>query len=97
MAPAVTSDGNTPTGFLNLGSWALTSLVTFVFYVGLCSALRYQRINRLRARYGFPDRASLARMSNQDAQEIMTITSTYEFPTFFDLSLRLAVFKVRLS
>ncbi len=43
---------------------------------------------------GFPDRASLARMTVEDAQTIVKITATYEFPFSYDLALRFALFKV---
>ena len=39
-----------------LSSWLLT---VFVGYALLCQALRFRREKALRAKYGYPDRASL--------------------------------------
>ncbi|KAG8428663.1 hypothetical protein J3459_002527 [Metarhizium acridum] len=74
-------------------SWGQISLIAFVSYVTLCSFLRFRRINKLRQRYPYPDRASLAHMTNEDAQIIVQNISSYEFPYFYDLSQRYALFR----
>lgn len=66
----------------------------FLGYVGLCSALRFQRINRLQKKYGFTTRESLSRMTNDEAQQISLMAAQYEFPLFYDLALRVALFRV---
>lgn len=48
----------------------------------------------MRKRLNFPDRESLSRMTNEDAQKIVSYISTYEFPLLYDFSLRYAIFKV---
>jgi hypothetical protein len=75
-------------------SWGQVSLIVFISYVTLCSYLRFQRINKLGQKYPYPDRASLACMTNEDAQAILQNTSSYEFPYFYDLSQRYALFRV---
>lgn len=66
----------------------------FIGYVALCSALRFRRVNSLEARLGFKTRESLARMTIAEAQMISKQMMYYEFPIFYDLSLRLALLKV---
>lgn len=66
----------------------------FLGYVGLCSALRFQRINSLQKKYGFTTRESLSRMTNDEAQQISLMAAQYEFPLFYDLALRVALFRV---
>ena len=63
-------------------------------YAGLCSTLRFRRIKRMQAQYNFQDRASLSRMTNQDAQEIAKIVIWSEFPIMYDLAMRVALLKV---
>ena len=82
-------------GLLSALSWGQLSLIAFISYATLCSYLRFQRINKLRQRYPYPDRASLAHMTNEDAQIIARNTSSYEFPYFYDLSQRYALFRVK--
>lgn len=66
-----------------------------VGYVALCSALRFRRINSTQARLGLKTRESLARMTIAEAQMISKQMMYWEFPIFYDLSLRLALLKVR--
>lgn len=79
------------TRFLN---WPALILLGFASYAALCSLLRLRRLQSVRARYGYTDRASLARMTNQDAHEISKSLIYLEFPLFYDLSVRLALFEV---
>ncbi|RGP67780.1 dephospho- kinase [Fusarium longipes] len=65
----------------------------FVGYVALCSLVRFSRVNSLRSKLGFHDRASLSRMTNQDAFEIVKVMANLEFPLFYDLGTRLALFE----
>lgn len=67
----------------------------FVGYIALCSALRFRRVNNTQAKLGFKSRESLARMTIAEAQMISKQMMYYEFPYFYDLSLRLALLKVR--
>lgn len=67
----------------------------FVCYVTLCNLLRFRRINRAQSKMGFKTKESLARMTIAEAQVISKQMMYYEFPIFYDLSLRLALLKVR--
>lgn len=66
----------------------------FLGYVSLCSLLRFSRINSLVSKLGFHDRASLGRMTNQNAFEIVKTMANLEFPLMYDLATRLALFEV---
>ncbi|KAF4975839.1 hypothetical protein FZEAL_7428 [Fusarium zealandicum] len=95
-ANASTSLTNAPDFFkvLRPASWSGPVLLTALLgYVILCSLLRFRRINSLRSRYGFHERASLGGMTNQDAHEIVKNVFYFEFPLFYDLSVRLALFE----
>lgn len=50
----------------------------------------------MRRRFNYPDRESLSRMTNEDAQKIVHAVSVYEFPLLYDLALKYAIFKVGL-
>lgn len=78
-------------------AWTTILAVSAVSYVTLCYLLRFQRLHSMRSRHKFTDRASLARMTNEDAHAIMKTVVTFEFPKFYDLALRLALFRVRNS
>ncbi|KAH6606832.1 c6 finger domain-containing [Trichoderma cornu-damae] len=62
-------------------------------YAVLCSSVRFRRLNTMRKRLNFPDRESLSRMTNEDAQKIVHNLAVYEFPLLYDFSLRYAIFK----
>jgi hypothetical protein len=66
-------------------------------YVVLCSLLRFSRINSLRSKLRLYDRASLSRMTNQDAFQVVQNIARFEFPLFYDLAVRLALFEVCLA
>ncbi|KAF4967184.1 hypothetical protein FSARC_5217 [Fusarium sarcochroum] len=68
-------------------------LGVFLGYVTLCSLVRFSRVNSLQSRLGFKDRASLSRMTNQDAFEIVNSIAQFDFPLFYDLAVRLALFE----
>ncbi len=63
-------------------------------YVSLCSALRFRFEKAMRNKFNYPDRASLAKMTNDDAQAILDYIITREFPYLYNLSLQFALFKV---
>lgn len=78
-------------------SWSTYAVVGLVGYVTLCWALRFRRIKNLQSQLKFTDRASLSRMTIEEAQIIAKNAIYYEFPIFYDLSLRLALLKVGLT
>jgi hypothetical protein len=78
--------------------WAFYSgavVAGLVGYASLCSALRFRRVNSFKAIYGFHDRESLSRMTNEQAHAIVKAAGSKEFPLFYDLALRVALFKVK--
>ncbi|KAI8678826.1 MPAB-Lcp-cat domain-containing protein [Fusarium keratoplasticum] len=86
-----------PTAFLSVqpSSWSGPVLVgAFLGYAALCSIFRFRRINALQSRLGFHDRKSLGRMTNEEAHQIVRNIANFEFPLFYDLSVRLALFEV---
>lgn len=74
-------------------SWSSVLLPGIPLYLLLVRSLRYQREKAMRKKFGFPDRASLARMRNDEAQQILKYLITLEFPWFWQLSLQFALFK----
>lgn len=80
---------------LGTSPWVLYSVAGFTLYAALCSSLRFRRLKAMRKRLNYPDRESLSRMTNEDAQKIVQYLSLYEFPILYDFSLRYAIFKVR--
>lgn len=94
MASLFASSGDGLASRLGLSPWVLYSAAGFTVYAVLCSSLRFQRLKTMRKRLNFPDRESLSRMTNEDAQKIVSYISTYEFPLLYDFSLRYAIFKV---
>ncbi|KAI3533851.1 hypothetical protein CSPX01_12471 [Colletotrichum filicis] len=78
-----------------LMAWPTTSVMGafVVAWLILCASVCFRRINALQKRMGYTDRASLAGMSNTDAQLILKHLIEYEFPKFYLLSLQFAIFK----
>lgn len=76
------------------GSWKTTAISLGVGYLVLVQALRFQREKSMRKRYGYPDRASLHKMTVEDAQKIIKELSSLEFPFTNETSLQFALFKV---
>ena len=70
-------------------------IASLIGYVTLCTALRHRRIKNFQKKMGFTDRASLSRMSVHQARAILGNMYHWEFPLFYDVSLRLALFRVR--
>ena len=63
-------------------------------YVLLCSSLRRRRVRHQAKKLNYPDRKSMSKMTNVEAQGIIQEMSEWEFPTFFLKSLQFALFKV---
>lgn len=82
---------------MSVAAWTGYAVLGVVGYLSLCSALRFRRINNLKAKLKFTDRASLSRMTIEEAQVITKNAMYYEFPIFYDLSLRFALLRVRIS
>ncbi len=76
-------------------SWS-TWLTILTAYAGVCSLLRFRFEKAMRVKFNYPDRASMARMTNDDAQAILQYIITREFPYMYKLALQFAIFKVSL-
>jgi hypothetical protein len=74
--------------------WTPYVAACFLFYIILCSLLRFQRRDALRKKFNFPDRQSLSRMTNVEAQAIITEVAELEFPRIYYTSVQFALFKV---
>lgn len=72
-------------------------LALFVLYLLLCCALRFRREAAMRRAFNYPDRASMASMTNDDAQAIMKYIVDLEFPYLYNLSMQFGLFKVRTA
>ncbi|KAI0390836.1 hypothetical protein F5Y17DRAFT_38843 [Xylariaceae sp. FL0594] len=74
----------------------IVPLFLFLAYLALCRALRYRGERKLRERMGFPPgcgREALARMTNEQAHQIINYLSLYEIPAFHELGLQFGLFK----
>lgn len=76
------------------GSWKTAALSLGVCYLVLVQTLRFQREKSMRRQYGYPDRASLKRMTVEDAQKIIKVVASLEFPLMYAKSLEFGLFKV---
>ncbi|ORY66991.1 uncharacterized protein BCR38DRAFT_425464 [Pseudomassariella vexata] len=74
-------------------AWTSYIVPTVLGYLLLCQALRFRREKAMRRKYGYPDRASLARMTTTDAQMIISDLSMYEFPYMTMASAQFGLFK----
>ncbi|EEY20995.1 conserved hypothetical protein [Verticillium alfalfae VaMs.102] len=74
-----------PTSHISM-SWPSVPIVLAIFlgYLLLCQSLRFYHINALQKRLGYTDRASLAGMSNDDAQIIPKHIMERDFPIYED-------------
>lgn len=96
ILPSSHFGGDEPIFSVVSSSWKSIALTLFLGYVLLCRALRYRREASMRRHFGYPDRASLAKMTTEDAQLIMRDLLTLEFPQFAVTALQFGLFKVRL-
>lgn len=72
-------------------------VVGLIGYVGLCSLLRYRRVNALQEQFGLTDRKSLSQMTNEQARQICMKLADSEFPYFYNMALQVALMKVCFS
>ncbi|KAI0179059.1 hypothetical protein GGR52DRAFT_287312 [Hypoxylon sp. FL1284] len=74
-------------------SWTQLAVVAVVSYLSLCRALRFNYESALRRKFGYPNRASLARMTTEEAQQIVHSLSSWEFPLTNFVALQFGLFK----
>lgn len=58
-------------------------LAVLIVYPWLQQYLRYQRLNKMKKKYGYKTRESLAKMTDTEAWEIMNFLAELEFPMMF--------------
>jgi len=83
------------TGLASVTPWIpylITALV--LTYPFLCSTLRFRRRDAMHKKYNYHDKASLSRMTAEDAFNIMKYVAELEFPTFYKLSIQFGIFQV---
>lgn len=69
-------------------AWTRYIIGGLLFYIVLCSLLRYQRRDAKLKQFNFPDRKSLSRMTNVEAQAIITYLAELEFPKIYYTSVQ---------
>ncbi len=74
--------------------WKALVPLLLVLYLIMVSFLRYRRVNSMTSKLGYTTRASLARMTTDDAQTILNYLSELEFPLIWYNSVAFALFKV---
>ncbi|KAM3427471.1 hypothetical protein NHJ13734_008965 [Beauveria thailandica] len=74
-------------------SYLVLTVTGLLVYAVVCSVFRFRRIRKTRAEYGFHNGASLGHMTNEQAHHIVKQLASLEAPTFFDLALRVALFR----
>jgi len=74
--------------------WILYLIPTSLLYIAVCAALRFSRRDAMRKKFNYPDRASLSRMTNVEAQTIVQYLAELEFPRIYEMSVQFALFKV---
>ena len=84
---------NLPASIARVLRWEL-AVPAFIAYLLLVRSLRFRRRDNLEARYAPSGRASLASLTNNDAQTILKDLTELEFPKFFGFSIIFALFKV---
>lgn len=76
-------------------SYPAAFFTLIVGYAIVCSCLRFRYEKAMMRRFNYPDRASLSKMTSNDAQSILSYLMTYEFPYIYKTALQFAIFKVR--
>lgn len=69
-------------------------MLFIIMYLVLVRFLRYRRESSMRVKFGHLDRESLASMTNTEAQKILQVLGSYEFPLMQILSVEFGLFKV---
>lgn len=78
---------------LQEASWKQILIPSVLAYMGLVRSLRYRREHTLRAKMGYHDRASLSKMTADEAQKIIYTMGFWEFPFLHYTSLQFGLFK----
>lgn len=76
-------------------AWTIAIASVIGLWGIICSVFRFKKESAMLQRFGYVDRASMAKMTNDDAQKILEYIMTYEFPQLYNISLQFAIFKVK--
>lgn len=85
--------GPPPDSELVWPSWPILLGTVAAGYLILCSALRFRFENATRRRFNYLDRESFARMTNDDAQAILSDLVLREFPFMYNTALQFGIYK----
>lgn len=77
--------------------WTWLVIPGLMAYMVIVRIFRYQRARNIPLKHGLRDRASYARMTNDQAQAILKDLTELEFPKVFGFSVIFALFKVGSS
>ena len=82
------------TSLVLIRSWIISNfLYLLLAYPLLVSFLRYRRLKSILQKFPYPDRASFAGMTDNDAQLIQCSTAQLEFPFTFEKAIQFALFR----
>lgn len=89
------TDGTSPSRFSAMSlSYSAVFFTLLLVYATICSSLRFRYEKAMLRRFNYPDRASLANMTSNDAQSILAYIMSYEFPFIYKTALQFGIFKV---
>lgn len=73
----------------------VVALACLAAYITACNLLRFRRETAMHRQHdhAYPDRASLAAMTTDDAQAILACIQQREFPFMYTLAIELGIFK----
>ncbi|KAK9489434.1 hypothetical protein V1508DRAFT_52683 [Lipomyces doorenjongii] len=74
------------------GSWTPYFMQGFLLYVLLWSLLRFRRRDAMHIKFNYT-KATYSKMTNVEAQAIMSYLAELEFPKIFVASIQFALFK----
>lgn len=75
-------------------TWRLTLVLGMFAYLVLVHVLRYQRAKSLEKKHAPAGRESFRNMTADDAQAILKTLAELEFPSFYGVSMVMALFRV---
>lgn len=76
--------------WLNWPNWPFCLVPLYLAY---CSFFRFSRRNKKHALFPYPTRESFAKMTSEDAFQIVQYITTLEFPDLCEKALEFALFR----
>ena len=74
--------------------WRTVAISSFIAYILLCSFFRMHRRDAMLKKFGYTNKQSFSKMTNVDAQAIISYLGQLEFPWLYIASAQFALFKV---